>query len=60
MRFVLSQPSKASEFFAFFVGDELIVLTNCFLKKTQKTPQKEIKMAEKLKREYITEKYGGK
>jgi len=30
------------------------------LKKTQKTPQKEIKMAEKLKKEYITEKYGGK
>ncbi len=34
----------------------LVVLTNCFLKKTQKTPQKEIKMAEKLKREYLNEK----
>jgi phage-related protein len=30
----------------------------CF-KKTQKTPQKEIKMAEKLKKEYLKEKYGG-
>ncbi len=37
----------------------LVVLTNCFLKKTQKTPKKEIKTAEKLKKEYLTEKYGG-
>jgi phage-related protein len=37
---------------------DLVVLTNCFLKKTQKTPQKEIKMAEKLKKEYLREKYG--
>ncbi|QQS51063.1 MAG: type II toxin-antitoxin system RelE/ParE family toxin [Bacteroidota bacterium] len=29
---------------------DLVVLTNCFLKKTQKTPQREIKMAEKLKK----------
>lgn len=38
---------------------DLVVLTNCFIKKTQKTPQKEIKMAEKLKKEYLKEKYGG-
>lgn len=38
---------------------DLIVLTNCFLKKTQKTPKKEIKKAERLKREYLIEKYGG-
>jgi phage-related protein len=37
----------------------LIVLTNCFLKKSQKTPQKEIKIAEKLKKEYLIENYGG-
>ena len=37
----------------------LVVLTNCFLKKTQKTPKKEIDKAEKLKKEYFTEKYGG-
>ncbi len=37
----------------------LVVLTNCFLKKTQKTPKKEIKMAEKLKSEYLKDKYGG-
>ncbi|MFH1000402.1 MAG: type II toxin-antitoxin system RelE/ParE family toxin [Bacteroidota bacterium] len=51
---------KSIRILCFFDGEDLIVLTNCFLKKSQKTPQKEIKMAEKLKREYITEKYGGK
>ncbi len=44
----------------FFDKSELIVLTNCFLKKSQKTPRKEIKTAEKLKKEYMTEKYGGR
>lgn len=42
----------------FFDKGELIVLINCFLKKSQKTPGKEIKTAEKLKKEYMTEKYG--
>jgi phage-related protein len=37
----------------------LVVLTNCFLKKTKKTPMKEIKLAEKLKKDYLIEKYGG-
>jgi len=43
----------------FFDEGQLVVLTNCFLKKTQKTPRKEIKLAERLKNEYLTEKYGG-
>ena len=43
----------------FFDKGELIVLTNCFVKKTQKTPRKEIRLAEKLKKEYLNEKYGG-
>jgi phage-related protein len=43
----------------FFDEGQLVVLTNCFLKKTQKTPDKEIKLAEKLKKEYLDEKYGG-
>jgi len=38
----------------------LVVLTNCFIKKTQKTPSREIKMAEKLKKDYLNEKYGGR
>lgn len=35
---------------------DLVVLVNCFVKKTQKTPRKEIKLAEKLKKEYFKEK----
>lgn len=40
----------------FFDDGNLVVLLNCFVKKTQKTPRKEIKLAEKLKREYLNEK----
>ena len=43
----------------FFDKGEILVLTNCLDKKTQKTPRKEIKLAEKLKNEYLNEKYGG-
>ena len=43
----------------FFDKGELIVLTNCLIKKTQKNPKKEIKLAEKLKNDYLNEKYGG-
>ena len=43
----------------FFDKGKLVVLTNCFIKKSQKTPRKEIKLAEKLKKEYLNEKYGG-
>ena len=43
----------------FFDKGELLVLTNCFVKKTQKTPRKEIRLAEKLKKEYLNEKFGG-
>lgn len=50
---------KSIRILCFFDQGELVVLTNCFLKKSQKTPRKEIKMAEKLKKEYMTEKYGG-
>lgn len=39
---------------------DIVVLTNCFVKKTQKTPQKEIRMDERLKKDYLKEKYGGK
>ena len=37
----------------FFIDKELILLTNSFQKKSQKTPQKEIRLAEKRKREYL-------
>ena len=51
---------KSIRILSFFDQGQLVVLTNCFIKKTQKTPKKEIKLAEKLKKEYLTEKYGGK
>ena len=34
----------------------LVILTNAFVKKTQKTPKKEITLAEKLKNEYIKQR----
>ena len=36
----------------FFTGRELIVLTNSFQKKTQETPQAEIRLAEERKADY--------
>ena len=51
---------KSIRILCFFDQGQLIVLTNCFVKKTQKTPNKEIKIAEKLKKEYFNEKSGGK
>ncbi len=50
---------KSIRILCFFDQGELVVLTNCFLKKSQKTPRKEIKLAEKLKKEYLDDKYGG-
>jgi phage-related protein len=50
---------KSIRILCFFDEGKLVVLTNCFVKKTQKTPTKEIKIAEKLKIEYLMEKYGG-
>ena len=51
---------KSIRILCFFDKGEMVVLTNCFLKKSQKTPKKEIKKAEKLKIEYMNEKYGEK
>ena len=40
----------------FFDRDRLIILENGFQKKAQKTPKKEIKKAERIKKEYFDEK----
>jgi len=40
----------------FFDGKELVVLNHAFAKKTQKTPKKEIALAEKRKRDYLGRK----
>ena len=37
----------------FFDDDELIVLNHAFIKKTQKVPKKEIKIAEQRKKNYF-------
>ncbi|MBQ3657928.1 MAG: type II toxin-antitoxin system RelE/ParE family toxin [Bacteroidales bacterium] len=47
-----------NEFRLFFIydGDTIVVLFNCFKKKTQKTPKSEIEKAVKLKNEYYESK----
>ena len=47
---------KSIRILCFFDEGNLVVLANCFVKKTQKTPRKEIKLAEKLKRQYLKDK----
>jgi len=42
--------------FSFFDKDQLVILINGFQKKTQKTPKREIELAEKLRKEYFNEK----
>ena len=42
--------------FCFFDDGQLVVLANGFQKKTQKTPQKEIEKALRIKKEYESEK----
>ena len=40
----------------FFDGSRFVVLTNAFIKKSQKTPKKEIKLAQQRKRDYLERK----
>ena len=49
---------KSIRILCFFDDGNLVVLANCFVKKTQKSPRKEIKLAEKLKKEYLKNKKG--
>ena len=44
--------SDISRIFYFFVVDNRIILTNGFIKKTQKTPKREIALARKYKKDY--------
>jgi phage-related protein len=54
VRIITSQ--KSIRILCFQEDRNLIILTNGFIKKTQKTPKKEIKLAEKLKIEYLKQK----
>lgn len=51
---------KSIRILSFLDEGNMVILTNCFLKKSQKTPKKEIHLAEQLKKEYLNEKYGNK
>ncbi|GHS95091.1 toxin RelE [Bacteroidia bacterium] len=51
----VQQGSDIFRIFCFFYEGNLIVLANGFQKKTQKTPQKEIEIALKIKKEYENE-----
>ena len=50
------QGSNITRALYFFYVGQKIVITNGFVKKTQKTPQKEIKRAEAIKKEYFKSK----
>ena len=48
--------TKSIRIFCFFDSGSLVILINSFVKKTAKTPKKELKEATKLKEEYFVEK----
>ncbi|TFI55162.1 type II toxin-antitoxin system RelE/ParE family toxin [Mastigocladus laminosus UU774] len=48
--------SNTFRLLGFFDQDNLIILTNGFAKKTQKTPSQEIELAEQRKRDYLSRK----
>jgi len=52
----ISAGSGIFRIFCFFDNGNLIILLSGFQKKTQKTPKKEIKKAERLKKEYLDTK----
>ena len=48
--------SNIYRIFCFFDEGNLVILINCFQKKTQKTPKPEIELAKKIKKQYFTDK----
>ncbi len=52
----ISTVSANIRIFCFFDEGQLVILSNCFIKKTQKTPKKELRLAIKLKEEYFDSK----
>lgn len=47
---------KSIRIFCFFDDGNIVVLANCLVKKTQKTPRKDINLAQRLKKEYLRNK----
>jgi phage-related protein len=50
----VSLGSDAYRIFCFFAGNSIVVLTHGLVKKTQKTPPREIERAEECKRKYLS------
>ena len=48
--------TKSIRILGFIDSGNIVVLTNCFLKKTQKTPKKEIAKAQSLRERYYANK----
>lgn len=48
----VSITNKEARLLFFYDGVEIVVVVNCFIKKTQKTPKTEIDKAKRLRREY--------
>ena len=51
-----SVPNKELRILFIFDGEQFVILLNCFVKKTQKTPENEIEKALRLKKEYYEAK----
>ena len=51
--FRIQYSSNAYRIFCFFVGKSVVVLTHGLVKKTQKTPHKEIEKAEGYKQDFL-------
>jgi len=51
--------NNAFRLLGFFDNGNLVILTNGFAKKTQKTPTEEIELAEKRKKDYLRRKQYG-
>lgn len=49
---------KSIRIFCFFDEGSLVIMANCIVKKTQKTPKNEIKKGEKIRKEYLKNKRG--
>ena len=54
--FRVSHGNKEFRLFFIYDGEQIVVLFNCFTKKTQKAPRREIEKAIKLKEDYKNDK----
>lgn len=52
--------SHSFRLLGFLSGDEFVVLTNGFKKKSQKTPKQEIELAERRKADYLARNGGSR